>query len=190
MNNDKVRLIIEIDKEVYKNVKDKKFFISPWVDTAITNAIPYNPSDDLISRSSLLNQIDTTDWGDVRLLVEDAPSVEPICPYLSDSDLISREALLDQIDTTDWDNVRTLVEDAQTVEPICPYLSNDDVKQPCLNSPCERPQGDCISRKLVINKLNEAQVEYDEYYMGLGKAKQIVDELPIIPIPDYKEGHK
>ena len=31
---------------------------------------------DLISRSALLNQIDTTDWSDVRLLVEDAPTVE------------------------------------------------------------------------------------------------------------------
>lgn len=35
-----------------------------------------NRSGDLISRSALLNQIDTTDWSDVRLLVEDAPTVE------------------------------------------------------------------------------------------------------------------
>ena len=33
-------------------------------------------NNDLISRSALLNQIDTTDWSDVRLLVEDAPTVE------------------------------------------------------------------------------------------------------------------
>ena len=31
-------------------------------------------NNDLISRSALLNQIDTTDWSDVRLLVEDAPT--------------------------------------------------------------------------------------------------------------------
>ena len=37
-----------------------------------------------------------------------------------------------------------------------------------------------ISRKVVSNALNEAQIEYDEYYKGLGKAKQIVDELPSI----------
>lgn len=39
-----------------------------------------DPTGDLISRSALLNQIDTTDWSDVRLLVEDAPSVEPERP--------------------------------------------------------------------------------------------------------------
>ena len=39
-----------------------------------------NPTGDLISRSALLNQIDTTDWSDVRLLVEDAPTVEPKKP--------------------------------------------------------------------------------------------------------------
>ena len=25
-------------------------------------------------------------------------------------------------------------------EPLCPYLSDDEVKQPCLESPCEKPQ--------------------------------------------------
>ena len=40
-----------------------------------------NRSGDLISRSALLNQIDTTDWSDVRLLVEDAPTVEPKKPH-------------------------------------------------------------------------------------------------------------
>lgn len=46
----------------------------------LANDTPYNQSDDLISRSALLNQIDTTDWSDVRLLVEDAPTVEPERP--------------------------------------------------------------------------------------------------------------
>ena len=42
MSNEKVRLIIEIDKKVYEHVRDKKFFISPWVDDAIAQGIQYN----------------------------------------------------------------------------------------------------------------------------------------------------
>lgn len=99
-----MKLIIDVPEEEYKAIKDYPNVYNSELHKAIANGTPYNPS----------------------------------------GDLISREALLDQIDTTDWDNVRTLVEDAQTVEPICPYLSNDDVKQPCLNSPCERPQGKLI----------------------------------------------
>lgn len=37
---------------------------------------------------------------------------------------------------------------------------------------------DLISRKKAIEILNEAQVEYDEYYKGLGKAKSLIDDLP------------
>lgn len=40
-------------------------------------------------------------------------------------------------------------------------------------------QDNLISRNRVITALNEAQTEWDENYKGLGKAKQIVDELPI-----------
>lgn len=32
------------------------------------------------------------------------------------------------------------IDNAPTVEPICPYLSDDEVKQPCLQAPCERPK--------------------------------------------------
>lgn len=34
------------------------------------------------------------------------------------------------------------IDNAPTVEPICPYLSDNEVKQPCLQSPCERPHGE------------------------------------------------
>lgn len=37
MSNDKVQLVIEIDKKVYEHIRDKKFFISPWIDDAIAN---------------------------------------------------------------------------------------------------------------------------------------------------------
>lgn len=50
------------------------------IDNAPTVSIPTPTEDDLISRSALINQIDTTDWSDVRLLVEDAPTVEPERP--------------------------------------------------------------------------------------------------------------
>ncbi len=42
--------------------------------------------------------------------------------------------------------------------------------------PCE----DCISRGQAMNALNNAQVEYDEYYKGLGQAKQIIVDLPSV----------
>lgn len=49
---------------------------------------------------------------------------------------------------------------------------------------------DLISRSVAINLLNEAQVEYDEYYKGLGKAKTIIDNAPTISLQDiYQEGH-
>ena len=44
----------------------------------------------------------------------------------------------------------------------------------------EKPQGDLISRSVAINLLNEAQVEFDEYYKGLGKAKTIIDNAPTV----------
>lgn len=34
-----------------------------------------------------------------------------------------------------------LIDNAPTVEPNCPYLSDNEVKQPCLQAPCERPHG-------------------------------------------------
>lgn len=37
-----------------------------------------------------------------------------------------------------------------------------------------------LDRLEVIKALNEAQVEYDENYKGLGKAKEIVDNLPTV----------
>ena len=44
-----------------------------------------------------------------------------------------------------------------------------------------------ISRNVAITALNEAQIEYDVNYRGLGEAKEIIDSLPTvnaIVIPD------
>lgn len=49
--------------------------------------------------------------------------------------------------------------------------------------PCE----DCINRKKAVFALNDAQVEYDENYKGLGKAKEIIDNLPPVQ-PIRSEG--
>ena len=95
MSNDKVRLIIEIDKEVYKNVKDKKFFISPWVDTAIKNGIPYNPSGDLISREALKETLKNRhynykSWNQlfsaVMETIDNAPTVPQINIFCENAD--------------------------------------------------------------------------------------------------------
>ena len=41
--------------------------------------------------------------------------------------------------------VRRALREVQTDgRHICPYLSDDEVKQPCLQAPCERPQGEWI----------------------------------------------
>ena len=40
------------------------------------------------------------------------------------------------------------IDNAPTVEPICPYLSDDEVKQPCLQAPCDRPKGEWVEGEL------------------------------------------
>ena len=44
-----------------------------------------------------------------------------------------------------------------------------------------------IDRTKTINALNESQIEYDEYYKGLGKAKEIVDSLPTVDVVNELE---
>jgi Pyruvate/2-oxoacid:ferredoxin oxidoreductase delta subunit len=39
---------------------------------------------------------------------------------------------------------------------------------------------DLISRSALIKTLNEAQVEFDEFYKGLGRAKTIVNNAPTV----------
>lgn len=66
----------------------------------------------------------------------------------------------DTVDTFDTD-ISLMCKD------ILDYLSAE---------PCD----DAISRKDAVFALNDAQVEYDENYKGLGKAKEIIDNLPPI----------
>ena len=47
---------------------------------------------------------------------------------------------------------------------------------------------DAISRKEAVFELNEAQIEYDENYKGLGEAKIIIDKLPSVQ-PKRNKGH-
>ena len=78
------------------------------------------------------------------------------------NDLISRSALKehkflspDNPNATRWfdekvkayqkgwnDCIDAIIDNAPTVIPICPYLSDNEVKQPCLQGPCERPKGE------------------------------------------------
>ena len=75
------------------------------------------------------------------------------------SDLISREALKESFrnncihncyycNLSKWDNKGAccncgLIDNAPTVELFCSYLSDGEVRQPCVEAPCEheRPQG-------------------------------------------------
>lgn len=73
--------------------------------------------------------------------------------YDDSGDCISREALKEELNSRPFSQdysttlllgtFNELIDNAPPVEPICPYLSDNEVKQPCLNSPCERPQGKC-----------------------------------------------
>ena len=46
----------------------------------------------------------------------------------------------------------------------------------------------CIDRGEAMNLLNEAQVEYDENYKGLGLAKKIIDDMKPVK-PERPKGH-
>ena len=37
-----------------------------------------------------------------------------------------------------------IINNTPTAEPICPYLSDNEVMQPCIEAPCEKPQGEWI----------------------------------------------
>jgi len=39
-----------------------------------------------------------------------------------------------------------------------------------------------VSRNHLLDALNEAQIEYDENYKGLGKAKEIASNLPTVSL--------
>lgn len=52
--------------------------------------------------------------------------------------------------------------------------------------PVPKGHGDLIDRSVVVNELNEQQVEFDEFYKGLGRAKTITNNVPTV-IPADKE---
>lgn len=43
-----------------------------------------------------------------------------------------------------------------------------------------------IDRNILLKELNEAQIEGDEYYKGLGKAKRIVCEQPTVDLEEVR----
>ena len=46
-----------------------------------------------------------------------------------------------------------------------------------------------IDANVLREALNDAQVEFDEFYKGLGKAKSIVDEMPTVGMSIAIHGH-
>ena len=106
-----MKRIIDIPDDVVKAIRNDEDYRYD-IHTAIAQSIPYdeaevwrksnellekrlkylgNPKGDLISRRALLNQIDTTDWSDVRLLAEDAQTVE-----------ITEEQAINKLHETGW----------------------------------------------------------------------------------------
>lgn len=86
------------------------------------------------------------------------------------NDLISREALKDfaYINKGNFNTVegiREWIDNAPTVELFCSYLSDGEVRQPCVEGPCEqdRPQGEWIKigdigLAYTCNKCDEVSV--------------------------------
>ena len=58
---------------------------------------------------------------------------------LIDADALKEEVDKIELSLTNKRTIQGIIDNAPTVEPICPYLSDDEVKQPCLQAPCERP---------------------------------------------------
>ena len=56
-----------------------------------------------------------------------------------------------------------LIDNAPTVEPICPYLSDDEVKQPCIQAPCERPKGEYEFIEILAQYVPDDICIYPEY---------------------------
>ena len=72
--------------------------------------------------------------------------------------------------------VKKVIDNAPTVEPICPYLSDNEVKQPCLNSPCERPKGDWRDNLIEVFR-QSAEVGGDTFH--LFEIERIINGEPI-----------
>lgn len=45
-----------------------------------------------------------------------------------------------------------------------------------------------IDRNILLEELNETQIEDDEYYKGLGRAKQIVCDQPTVDVEEVRHG--
>lgn len=45
-----------------------------------------------------------------------------------------------------------------------------------------------VDRNILLEELNETQIEGDEYYKGLGRAKQIVCDQPTADVEEVRHG--
>ena len=111
--------IIDLPDEVVKAIQNGLNYRYDIV-TAIAQSKPYDDSGDCISRSALLNQIDTTDWSDVRLLVEDAPAVEAY----TETDLIDANKV-------GYKTARSVYERPQGECRTCKHRDPEDKKCDC-----------------------------------------------------------
>ena len=86
------------------------------------------------------------------------------------NDLISREALKEEIGSwgmNDYEPADFIeaIDNAPTVELFCSYLSDGEVRQPCVEGPCEdeRPQDEWIpvSERLPEERINPDTMDFD-----------------------------
>ena len=83
------------------------------------------------------------------------------------------------------DEVKSLSQNPMMPDIFKPSLNKiaETLEMETDTEPCE----DIINRKEAIFALNDAQVEYDENYKGLGKAKEIIDNLSSVqPKTDFE----
>lgn len=130
-----MKVIIDIPDDVIAEKSYCKYFgcLSTKLLEIIENSIPVNTDGDTISRSALK---------ELKLAI-------PFKEIFGRRNGKFKELIVANYQKGWNDCIDNIIDNAPTVEPICPYLSDDEVKQPCIQAPCERPKGEWIESHIV-----------------------------------------
>lgn len=179
MSKNKIKLIVEVDEELYNAVKGSDYEFEKSL-TAIANGIPYDEAESWKKSNELLEK---------RLA------------YLGNSsgDCISREALrkafhkrIYYFDKSSWDEANALIENAPTVDIKDQIAGAYNEGYMCGNREAEkgRPQGDCISREALKEQVKNEVCEVcftspDERQCSpnckLCTFNKLIDNAPTVP---------
>lgn len=85
----------------------------------------------------------------------------------------------------------SVIEDAPAVELFCSYLSDGEVRQPCVEGPCEqeRLQGDVISRNLAIAYAKSGLIRRNGGENWI-RVSEVVQSLKDVPTTERPKGER